>query len=84
MRQDAEDLRRSIAEKEREKENLTQLLSNERKSWASKLSTIESSNNDLQKAKNDAISKLSKDLEELKLKYNKDMISNSETRNSLG
>lgn len=36
------------------------------------------------RAKNDAISKLSKDLEELKSKYNKDMISNSETRNSLG
>lgn len=84
MRQDNEDLRRSVAEKEREKENLTQLLSSEKKNSASKLATMESSNNDLIKAKNDAIAKLNKDLEELKLRYNKDMISNSETRNSLG
>lgn len=84
MRQDNEDLRRSVAEKEREKENLTQLLSSEKKSSASKLAAMESSNNDLIKAKNDAIAKLNKDLEELKLRYNKDMISNSETRNSLG
>jgi NhaP-type Na+/H+ and K+/H+ antiporter len=84
MRQDNEDLRRSVAEKEREKENLTQLLNSEKKSSASKLAAMESSNSDLIKAKNDAIAKLNKDLEELKLRYNKDMISNSETRNSLG
>lgn len=83
MRQDNEDLRRSLAEKEREKENLTQLLNSEKKISTNKLTAMESSNNDLIKAKNDAIVKLNNDLEDLKLRYNKDMISNSETRNSL-